>query len=115
MLLRKGDKILVAHRRLFERDDVRFFVGQVDDYEDGIVKAKGHSYVRDVMGGLMIGKAEERTKILALSSGTFLVYQLPDALALDDLKFVFLDGLLSLTDGKEFTMDLAEHSHAGRL
>jgi hypothetical protein len=29
MLLKEGDKILVAHRRLFEKDEVRFFVGQV--------------------------------------------------------------------------------------
>ena len=26
MLLKEGDKILVAHRRLFEKDEVRFFV-----------------------------------------------------------------------------------------
>ena len=33
MLLEPGDKILVAHRRLFERDVVRFFLGSVDAYE----------------------------------------------------------------------------------
>jgi hypothetical protein len=46
MMLKEGDKILIAHRRLFEKDDVRFFVGRVDAYE----AATGHSYVRDIMG-----------------------------------------------------------------
>ena len=43
MVLKEGDNILVAHRRLFEKDEVRFFVGRVDAYEAGIVKAPGHS------------------------------------------------------------------------
>ena len=62
MLLR-GDKILVAHGRLFEKDDVRSFVVQIEDYEAGVVKAKGHSHIRDVVGGLMIGKAEHDEKL----------------------------------------------------
>ena len=115
MLLKKGDKILVAYRRLFETDEGRFFVGQVDDYEVGVVKVTGHSYVPDIIGGLMIEKPEERTKILALSSGTLLVYQLPDAVTLDRMKFVMKDGRLSLTDGDNLTMNLAEHTRAGRM
>jgi hypothetical protein len=115
MLLQEGDKILVAHRRLFEKDEVRFFVGRVEAYEAGIVKATGHSFVRDVMGGRLIEKAEERTKILSLASGTLLVYQLPGTLALDTLSFLATDGRLSLTDGKNFTMNLAEHLPSRRL
>src|ERR1041384_5861813 len=115
MVLKAGDKILVAHRRLFENDEVRFFVGQVQDYEAGIVEARGHSYVRDVMAGSMIEKAEERTKILSLSSGTLLVYQIPDNVSLDRLRFSATDGRLILSDGSGFTMNLAEHTHAGRV
>jgi hypothetical protein len=111
MLLQKGDNILVAHRRLFDKDEVRFFVGRVDAHEAGIVKTTGHSYVRDVMGGRLIEKAEERTKILSLSSGTLLVYQLPATLALDTLDFSASNGSLTLTDGKGFTMNLSEYSH----
>ena len=54
MLLQEGDHILVAHRRLFEKDEVRLFVGRVDAYEAGVVKATGHSYVRDQVSGRMI-------------------------------------------------------------
>jgi len=115
MLLREGDKILVAHRRLFDKDVARFFIGQVEAYEAGVVKVTGHSYVRDALGGQVVEKAEQRTKTLSLSSGTLIVYQLPDGVALDTLKFVSAEGRLSLTDGKGFTMNLTEATHAGRL
>jgi len=115
MLLKRGDKILIAHRRLFESDQERFFVGQVEDYEAGVVKSRGHSYVRDVIGGLVIEKPEERTKILALSSGTLLVYQLPDTVVFDSLRFEVAEGRLSLTDGRGFHMNLTEHTHAGQV
>jgi hypothetical protein len=115
MLLKEGDKILVAHRRLFEKDEVRFFVGRVVAYDAGVIKANGHSYLRDTVGGRVVEKADERTKILSLSSGTPIVYQLPDAVALDAVKFVAAEGRLSLTDGKGFTMNLSEHTHGGRV
>ena len=115
MLLNEGDKILVANRRLFEKDEVRFFIGRVDAYEAGVVKATGHSYVRDLMDGGLIEKAEERTKILPLFSGTLLVYLLPAGMKLDTVKFVAEDGGLLLTDGKGFTMNLAEHAHGGHV
>jgi hypothetical protein len=115
MMLKEGDKSLIAHRRLFEKDDMRLFVGRVDAYEAGIVKATGHSYLRDMMGGKVVEKEEQRTKILSLSSGTLIVYQLPDHVTMDALKFVAADGRLSLTDGKKFTMNLSESTHGGRV
>jgi len=114
MLLKEGDKILVTHRRLFEKDEARFFIGSIDAYEAGVVKVKGHSYVRDFVGGRVIEKTDERTKILSLSSGTLIVYQLPNTVAIEKLIFDARDGLLTLTDGKDFIMNLSEHPHQGR-
>jgi hypothetical protein len=113
-MLKEGDIILIAHRRLFENDEVRFFIGCVDEYENGIVKVTGRSYIRDVIGGTIVEKAEKRTKLLSLSAGTFFFYQLPQGLTLDALKFEDKEGSLLLTDGKDFTMNLAEHTHGGR-
>jgi hypothetical protein len=114
MLLAEGDKILVAHRRLFERDEIRFFLGRVDALEYGIVKVTGHSYVRDVVSGNVIKKVETRTKLLSLSSGTLIVYQLPEEVSLAAIQFLYEEGQLSVTDGKEFTMDLSEFNPGGR-
>ena len=110
-----GDLIFASHRRLFEGDQVRFFIGRVDLYEAGLVKATGRSYVRDIVSGEVLEKPERRTKILSLSAGALIVYQLPEATEIDALKFVDSEGALVLTDEKDFTMNLAEHTHNGRL
>src|SRR5438132_12929098 len=106
MLLNEGDKILVSHRRLFEKDEGRFFIGRVDAYESGVIKATGHSFVRDILGGRMVEKKEARTKILSVASGTLIVYLLPVQSSLETMKFESEEGRLSLTDGKGFTMNL---------
>jgi len=115
MVVEEGNKILVAHRRLFEKDELRFFLARVDAYEAGIARATGHSYVWDKLHGGIIEKADERTKIISFSSGTLIVYLLPDEVLLDTLKFVSAENRLSLTDGKGFTMNLGEHPYRGSV
>jgi hypothetical protein len=115
MILAEGDKILVAHRRLFERDETRFFVGVVNGYDGGVVKATGHSYVRDMLSGQMVEKADARTKILSLASGTLIVYELPSSVALDALRFVIDGGRMTITDGGKYAMNLGEFTHDGHV
>jgi hypothetical protein len=114
-MLNSGDKILVAHRRLFRGDAAHYFVGQVDAYEGGLVKVTGHSYVRDPVTGGMIEKSEPRTKVLALVSGTLMVYQLPDAVALDRLEFTWSEGGVTAADGQGFEMNLGEQTRRQRV
>jgi hypothetical protein len=114
MVLKAGDKVLVAHRRLFDGDESRFFVGRVDAYEAGVVRVTGHSFVRDRVVGRLIAKAGDRTKLLSLSSGTLIAYQLPDSTSLDTVQFVSEGLRLWLTDGNGLTMDLAEFTFGGR-
>ena len=113
MLLDPGATVLVAHRRLFKGDGVRFFIGRVDAYEAGVVKATGHSYTWDVLRGAMVQKTDARTKLLSLSSGTLLVYQLPSDIEPGGLTFTEKDGHLSLSASTGYTMNLAEFTHGG--
>jgi hypothetical protein len=114
MLLKPGDTVLVAHRRLFKGDGVRFFIGRVDAYEAGVVKATGHSYTWDVLRGAMVQKTDERTKLLSLSSGALLVYQLPADVEPTRFTFLEQDGHLALSSPTGYTMNLAEFTHGGR-
>ena len=107
-MLREGDKVLVAHRRLFRGDMAHYFVGQVDDCEAGLVKVTGNSYVRDPYTGSMVEKTEPRTKILSLASGTLIIYHLPADTAIEALGFTWAHGRLSASDGRRFTMNLGE-------
>jgi hypothetical protein len=115
VLLNEGDKVLVAHRRLFAGDTMRFFVGRVDAYENGLIKVTGETYVRDPMQGGVSEKAEKRTKILSLSSGTLIVYQLPSDVRLESLNFLSAENHLVLSDGESFVMNLTETMHGGRI
>ena len=112
-MLTEGDKILVAHRRLFRGDVAHYFAGRVDAYDAGMVRATGHSYIRDPVTGSMVEKTDARTKVLALASGTLLVYLLPAATALESLTFAWSDGRVNASDGKGFSMNLGEAVRRG--
>jgi hypothetical protein len=115
MILDAGDRVLIAYRRLFDHDEPRYFLGRVDAYEDGVLKTTGRTYARDPSTGRMIAKADVRTKIVSIASGTLIVYQLPDDVALDRVRFESLEGRITATDGAGFTMNLTEHAHDGEL
>ena len=115
-MLESGNKLLVAHRRMFESEQPRYFVGEVVTYDAGIVKLAGYSFARDNMSdGGFLRKDDARIKIVAISSGTFIVYQLPDQTAVEKVHFEATDGDLRLTDGNVLNMNLTELVHAGRI
>lgn len=112
MILHEGNKVLVVHRRLFETDRPRFFVGTVDGYEAGVAKVSGFSWVKDQFVGKFVEKENERCKIVSLSSGTLIVYQLPNELNLATLTLDTDEhGRVWLTDRSSFKMDLTEREY----
>jgi hypothetical protein len=46
---------------------------------------------------------------------TLMIYQLPETVDTENLRFVMIDGSVAVTDRKGFTMNLSEHSHDGRM
>ena len=111
-MLELGEKLLIVHRRLFEMDSPRFFVGEVQVYESGIAKIKGYTFVKDVFSGNMKKKPDLRTKVVSIVSGTLIVYQLPVNVLLDSVIFSLdQDGGLVLTDGGGYSMDMSELVH----
>ncbi len=109
MILTVGSKVVISHRRLFNEDQPRIFAGTVDGYEAGIVKVTGYTWVRDVTEGFT-RKVDQRTKIVAIASGTMIFYEIPRSVAIESLE-IEQDGkrALVLTDGQDFRMDLSEH------
>ena len=45
MILEVGSKLLVVHRRLFENDKSRYFIGKVEHCEDAVARVSGHTWV----------------------------------------------------------------------
>ena len=113
MILKKGDKILAAHRRLFEGDQPRFFTGEVEEMQGDIFAATGHSWLWGVREGAMVRKNDVRTKILSLGSGTLIVYRLPWNVEIALLKLeTGIGSQAVLTDGDRFHMDVSESVRA---
>jgi hypothetical protein len=67
------------------------------------------------MSGRMVEKMESRTKILSLTSGTLIIYQLHQDVALDSIQFNSEDGSISMSDRNRFTMNLSEYAHSGKV
>ena len=46
-MLNKGDKVFIITRKLFERDRIRMFVGEVQATTDMAMKVRGFVFVHD--------------------------------------------------------------------
>ena len=51
MPLTPGDKVLIVHRRLFEKDTDRFFLGTIEAFEAGLARVTGFTFARNLMTG----------------------------------------------------------------
>lgn len=84
----------------------------VDAYEAGIARVSGQTWVRDGVRGDYLRKGDERTKIVAIASGTVLVYQLPESVDLDNATFTNGANGVFLEDGDGFRMNMSESSRS---
>ncbi len=108
MLLSEGAKLLVCHRRLFSDDHPRYFFGVVQAYEHGVAKVSGFTWTRDPTHGFQ-RKADRRTKLISVASGTVIVYVVEDDVELEAVRIEQPGGhLVVATDGGKFRMDLSE-------
>ena len=108
MILERGAKILVLHRRMFDGDPGRFFAGVVEGYEAGIVRMCGHTWIHDEFQGLFLRRSDERTWVLSLASSAFLLCVLPSTADLDSLRFSLENGDLFVGDARGWRMELSE-------
>jgi hypothetical protein len=106
--IRDGDHILVIDRKLFHDDNTRFFVGEVEEYDDRVVRLRGfpfHLSPYEVTGVERHG--EQRTRVLAMT-GDILVYLLPRETDLEKMQLRRSPKSLQMTDGGAVTVDLSE-------
>lgn len=108
-LLRPGEKIHVMHRRRFDKDVRRHFVGQVEAYEHGVARASGYVFVTDDLNKhLFVKRPDRRVKLVPVSSGDVIVNVIPDTVDLERVSYELKDRTLAVTDGSGWTMDVKE-------
>ena len=108
MILKQGEKIHVIHRRFFEKEARRHFVGLVEAYEDGVVRVTGHIYALDKIEGMFERRPEARTRILSIVSGDVFVNVLPSTVNLDAVFYKQVKRAIRVTDGSNWHLDLSE-------
>lgn len=108
-ILKPGEKIHVIHRRRFDKDIRRHFVGTVEAFAAGVVRATGYVFViDDLKEHLFIKRPDRRTKLIPLASGDVIVNVLPDAVDIEAVAYKLEDRVLWVTDGNGWKMDVKE-------
>lgn len=108
-LLSPGEKIHVIHRRKFEKDSRRHFVGEVLRYEGGIARASGYVFVVDDLNKHMfVKRPDRRIKLVPILSGEVIVNVIPEAVDLEHVAYEHRDRTLLVTDGGAWSMDVKE-------
>src|SRR5271170_5158877 len=108
MILQKGEKIHVIHRRHFEKDPHRHFLGVVDAYENGLARVTGNIFTVDLAKFVFFRRQEKRTRIISLISGEVLVNILPPSVDLEKVVYKQEKKSVRVTDGGEWFMDISE-------
>jgi hypothetical protein len=108
MILHKGEKIHVIHRRHFEKEPHRHFLGTVEAYENGVARVTGHIFTVDAAKMVFFRRPELRTRIIPLTSGDVLVNILPASVDLEKVIYRQEKKSLRVTDGAGWHMDISE-------
>ncbi|MDB6121355.1 MAG: hypothetical protein JWQ71_348 [Pedosphaera sp.] len=108
MILENGEKVHIIHRRHFEKDPHRHFVGVVNAYENGMARVTGHIYTVDLVKFSFFRRPEPRTRIIALGSGDVLVNVLPPSVDLAKIIYKQEKKSVRVTDGSDWYLDISE-------
>lgn len=113
MILQEGEKIHVIHRRLFEKDIRRHFVGVVDHYEAGVIRAIGHVFaIENPRDNVFLRKPETRVRVMSIHGGNLLVNVLPQTVDLEKIRYEFRGQGFRVTDGSDWHLDIKEFGRA---
>jgi hypothetical protein len=108
MILKPGEKVHVIHRRHYEKDHHRHFVGVVDTYDSGIARVTGHVYTVDPVKFTFIKRVDRRTRLVSIVSGDVLVNIIPPSVNLEKITYKQERKAVRVTDGSDWHLDLSE-------
>ena len=107
-LLEREEKVLIITRRLFAGDARRHFVGNVERYDPGAMRVRGHAFVHDAENSGFVKRKSQQTRIFPLDNH-LVVFVLPYDTNLGAVRYEQEEGLgLVATDGKHFKLELNE-------
>src|ERR1041385_7404624 len=110
MILKQGEKVHIIHRRIYEKDHHRHFIGTVEAYEGGIARVTGHVYTVDPVKFTFMKRPETRTRLVSVVSGDVLVNIIPASVNLEKVTYKQERKAVRVTDGSDWFLDLSEYT-----
>ena len=107
-ILAPGEKIHVIHRRRFDQEPHRHFVGVVDDYREGVLRMTGHVYAVDTTTYQFIRRPEQRTRVVSVVSGEVIVNVIPVSVDLSKITYRQEGSAVRVSDGSDWHLDISE-------
>ena len=107
-ILAPGEKIHVIHRRRFDQEPHRHFVGVVNDYLEGVLRMTGHVYAVDTMTYQFIRRPEQRTRVVSVVSGEVIVNVIPVSVDLSKITYRQEGSAVRVSDGSDWHLDISE-------
>ena len=108
MILKAGEKVHVIHRRNYEKDNHRHFIGVVDGYEGGVARITGHVYTVDTAKFTFIKRPEVRTRLVSIVSGDVLLNIIPAKVNLEKITYKQERKAVRVSDGSDWHLDISE-------
>ena len=108
MILKKGEKLHVIHRRHYKEDQHRHFIGVVEEFEAGLARVIGHVYTVDTSQFIFVRRPEMRTRIISLVGGDLLLNIIPHAVELEKIVYLQEKKAVRITDGSDWHSDISE-------
>ena len=110
MILKQGEKVHIIHRRQYEKDHHRHFVGVVDSYDGGVARVTGNVFTVDPVKFTFMRRQEIRTRLVAVASGNVLVNIIPQRVNLEKITYKQERKAVRVTDGSDWHLDLSEYT-----
>jgi hypothetical protein len=110
MILKEGEKVHVIHRRNYEKDNHRHFIGVVEAYEEGVARITGHVYTVDTANFTFMKRPEVRTRLVSVVSGDVLVNIIPSKVNLEKITYKQERKAVRVSDGSDWHLDLSEYT-----
>jgi hypothetical protein len=109
-LLKNGEIVHLIEKRAFPDDVRRHFVGEIEVASDRAIRLRGYLFVYDSGASKFLRKPELRIRVVPLDNRV-VINVLPEGISMEDVHYIHdADGNLSLTDGREFELDISEFS-----
>jgi hypothetical protein len=107
-ILKTGEKVHIIHRRHFEKEPHRHFVGVVDAYEHGVARVTGYVFAVDPGKAKFLRRPEVRTRLVSVVSGEILLNVLPPSVDIEKIQYHQEPKALRVTDGSAWHLDISE-------